>query len=198
MVGQSATSICNRALQLVGSAQQIMDLTDNTREARAVSRAYDPCRRQELRTHPWNFAIKRAQLANDSTAPAFDQQYAFSLPADCIRVLVPSDASCDWQVEGRKILTTSALPLNLRYVADVTDPTLFDPAFCEVLAARIALAIVEDLTQSNAKQQAIGLVYKNFLAEARKVDALENRPQQAPDSSWITSRTVGLAVGRNA
>lgn len=191
MAAQSVTAICNRALQLVGSAQQITNLTDNSREARALNRAYDPCRRQELRSHPWNFAIKRAQLSNDTDAPAFDQQYAFTLPSDCIRVLIPDDASCDWQVEGRKILSTSALPLNLRYIADITDPTVFDPGFCEVLAARIALAIVEDMTQSSAKQQALGVVYKNFLAEARKVDALENRPQKANDSSWITSRYCG-------
>jgi len=188
MAGQSVTGICNRALQLVGSAQRIMNITDNSREARAVNATYDYCRRQELRTHPWNFAIKRAQLSNDVAPPAFDEQYAFTLPADCLRVLVPFEASDDWQVEGRKILSTSALPLNLRYIADIEDPTVFDPSFCEALAARIAMAIVEDMTQSTAKQQQLAQVYKNFLGEARKADALENTPVAPPDSDWITSR----------
>lgn len=188
MAGQSVTGICNRALQLVGSAQQIMNLTDNSREARSVNRAYDACRRQELRTHPWNFAIKRAQLSNDSTAPAFDEEYAFTLPADCLRVLIPKSVARDWKVEGRKIVASTALPLDLRYIADITDPTVFDAAFCEVLAARIALAIVEDMTQSTAKQQQLGTVYKNFLAEARRADALESVPEVPDDSSWITSR----------
>jgi len=187
-MAQSVTGICNRALQLVGSAQQILNLTDNTREARACTRAYDPSRRAELRAHPWNFSIKRAQLAANTAAPPFGPVYEFPLPTDCLRVIVPMYAACDWNVEGRNIVATSATPLNIRYIADIEDPTLFDAQFCEVLAYRIALAIVEDMTQSNTKRQNLRSEYSAALAEARKVDATESIPERAADSEWVTSR----------
>lgn len=187
-MAQSVTGICNRALQLVGSAQQIMNLTDNTREARACTRAYEPCRRAELRSHPWNFAVKRTQLAANVAGPPFGPVYQFPLPADCVRVLVPKYAACDWNVEGRNIVATTDTPLDIRYIADITDPTVFDAAFCEVLAYRIALAIVEDMTQSNTKKSGLQQDYRAALGEARKVDALESVPEHSAESEWTTSR----------
>lgn len=187
-MAQSVTGICNRALQLVGSAQQILNLTDNTREARACSRAYDPCRRAELRSHPWNFAVKRAQLAANTSGPPFGPVYQFPLPTDCLRVLVRKYASCDWNVEGRTIVSSTSTPLNIRYIGDIEDTTQFDAAFCEVLAYRIALAIVEDLTQSNAKKAGLQQDYRNALVDARKVDALESVPERSAESEWTTAR----------
>lgn len=185
---QSVTGICNRALQLVGSAQQIMNLTDTTREARACSRAYDFARRAELRSHPWNFAIKRAQLAADTSAPAFGATYRFAWPSDCLRVIVPQDPSPDWQVEGRAIISSDSTPLDIRYIADIEDPTIFDAMFCETLAYRVALAIVQDMTQSATVQGELTNGYRNSLLEARKVDAMEAVPVAPNDTSWVTSR----------
>lgn len=187
-MAQSVTGICNRALQLVGSAQQIMNLTDNTREARACTRAYDPCRRAELRAHPWNFAIARVQLAANLAGPPFGPVYQFPLPIDCVRVLVPKNASCDWNVEGRNIVATAGTPLNIRYIADIADPTVFNAMFCETLAYRIALAIVEDMTQSNAKKAGLQQDYRSALVEARKADAMESVPERSAESEWTTSR----------
>lgn len=185
---QSVTAICNRALQLVGSAQQIMNLTDTTREARACTRAYDVCRRAELRSHPWNFSIKRAQLAADTSAPAFGATFRFPWPVDCLRVIVPRNAEFNWQVEGRAIVSDNSAPLNIRYIRDEEDATIFDAMFCETLAYRIALAIVEDLTQSATKRQILSGEYKNSLLEARRVDALESLPERPNDSTWISGR----------
>lgn len=188
MAAQSVTAICNRALQLAGSAQRIMNITDTTREGRLVSPAYDACRRAELRANPWNFAIKRAQLAADTTAPLFGPSYRFTLPTDCLRVLVPKNPSPDWNVEGRAVVSTDDSPLEIRYIRDEEDPTIFDPMFCELLAYRIAVAINLDLSDSTAKQAILQQGYKAALLEARKVDALESVPEQAADSSWVTSR----------
>lgn len=190
MAGQSVTSICNRALQICGSAQRLMNITDTTREGRIVAPAYDACRRAELRAHPWNFSIARAQLAADTSAPLFGPAYRFPLPVDCLRVLVPQDPWPDWNVEGRAIVSTDLSPLEIRYVQDVEDTTVFDAMFCETLAYRIALAIVKDLTNSSADKGQIGQEYKASLLEARKADAMESVPEQASDSSWITARTT--------
>lgn len=188
MAGQSVTAICNRALQLCGSAQRITNISDATREGRLVSPAYDPSRRAELRANPWNFAIKRAQLAADANPPLFGPSYRFPLPTDCLRVLVPKNPCPDWNVEGRAVVSTDASPLEIRYVRDEEDPTVFDAMFCELLAYRIAIAINIDLSDSTAKQQLLQQGYKAALIEARKVDALESVPEQAADGTWVTSR----------
>lgn len=202
-MAQSVTGIANRALQLVG-ATSILNLTDNSPEAREVSRAYDFCRRAELRAHRWNFAIKRAQLAPDTDAPVFEFQYQFTLPSDCLRVLIPNDATLDWKVEGKKLLTNTATSpfgagvfgasvspsaaLYLRYIADVEDTTYFDAAFCEALSVRVALAIVERLTQSNQKKAQLKDDYRAAIAEASAINAFEKLPAEAPDDDYWLAR----------
>jgi hypothetical protein len=202
-MAQSVTGIANRALQLVG-ATSVLNLTDNSPEAREVSRAYDFCRRAELRAHKWNFALARAQLAPDTAAPVFGYQYQYTLPSDCLRVILPNDATLDWKVEGKKLLTNSATSpfgagafgastspsaaLYLQYVADVEDTTYFDALFCEALACRIAIAIVERLTQSNQKKQALSNDYREAIMMARQSNAFENLPDVAADDDYWLAR----------
>ena len=208
-MAQSIVGIANRALQLLG-AGAVLNLTDNTLEAVECMRCYDSCRRAELRAHIWNFATARVSLAPDATAPAFGYQYQFSLPVDCVRIVYPNDAELDWKVEGRKILTNSLVSpfgsspyngvvvtsgvatlgaqLNLEYIQDVQDPTVFDPCFCEALAARMARAMCERLTQSNQKQQTLAEAYKEAISEARLTDAFESLPQDPPDDDFWLAR----------
>lgn len=198
-MAQSVTGIANRALQLLG-AGTILNLTDNTPEARECTRAYDYCRRAELRKHIWNFAIKRVQLAPDADAPPFEYLYQFSLPVDFVRLPLPRDATLDWKIEGRKILTNAiespagvelasgAAALSLAYVYDVQDPTVFDPLFCESVAARMAAAMCERLTQSNSKKADAQQAYKDAMDEAKHADALESLPADPPDDDWWTAR----------
>ena len=198
-MAQSVTGIANRALQLLG-AGSILNLTDNTPEARECTRAYDPCRRAELRKSVWNFAVARASLAPDAVAPLFGYTYWFTLPVDCIRVLLPADAGLDWKLEGRKILTNNVSSpygtavvsgetvLNLAYIADVQDPTVFDPLFCEVVSAAMASAMCERLTQSNQKKGDAREAYKGAMDEAKHSDALEGLPIEPPDDDWWLAR----------
>jgi hypothetical protein len=186
-MAQSTVDLCNKSLQKVGAAS-IMSLTDNSREARACAKAYDICRRDELRKHVWNFALKRAALAADTTAPAFGKAYRFPLPADCLRVLLPGGMPVDWILEGRSILSSSAGPLNLRYVADVTDCTMFDACFYTTLAISVAIDICEPLTQSNSKRQVLDTEYKDAVSAARRVDAFETLPAEAVLDAWWLAR----------
>ncbi|CAB5144881.1 Tail tubular protein Gp11 [uncultured Caudovirales phage] len=186
-MSQSVVDTCNSALQRVGAAS-ILSLSDNSPEARACALAYDSNRRDELRKHSWNFAIKRVVLAPDTTAPAFDYKYAFTLPTDCLRVLRPPTSDLDWQIEGRKILTNDSNVLYLRYLADIDDTTQWDASFYNVMAASLAVDICEKLTQSNTKKQGLNAEYKEAVADARKVDAFESGPQDAADDDWWNAR----------
>lgn len=69
------TEICNRALIRIG-ADTIVDITENSKEGRLCNILYDQIRKDLLRSHPWNFAIRRIILAPDAnTAPNTDFFY---------------------------------------------------------------------------------------------------------------------------
>lgn len=192
----SVVGICNRALQKLG-ASAISALDENSKNARECSSAYESLRDAELRSHPWGFAIKRVQLPASSTAPAFGRARMFTLPADNLRLLAQypelNDNHNDWQVESDNegspaILTNDAAPLNVRYVARMEDPTVFDAMFVEALASRIAYELCEAITQSNTKKQAAAQDYTRAISEARRINAIERVAQKPPEDEWVTVR----------
>lgn len=63
----SDVEICNSALQKLG-AEDITSLSDNTRRAQLCNRQYNKIRKKLLRSHPWNFAIKRQFLSEVTDA----------------------------------------------------------------------------------------------------------------------------------
>ena len=131
----SEVAICNLALQKLGAAR-ITSLTQDDPNARECNAAYVPTRDKLLRRYAWSFAKSRANLAAHATAPAFQYGYAFPLPTDFLRLILPADSSIDWIVErhaGRRaILSNDSGPLYIKYIALVTDPTEFDPLFEEI------------------------------------------------------------------
>ena len=182
----SEVAICNRALQKLG-AKRIISLDDvGVPNASRCKAAYAMVRDQELRKRAWNFAIKRVQLAADVAVP-LDYAGAFTLPTDCIRIL-PKNTVTDWQPEHGKILTNDKAPLSLRYIARISDTTLFDENFTEMLAAKIAYELCEEITQSNTKQANAMQDYKTAAFDAARTNAFEKYPEEPPEDSWITAR----------
>lgn len=186
-MSQSITSICNRALQRLGAAR-ILDITDDTRNGRSCNACYDAVRRSELRKNYWRFSILRVTLAPLTTAPVFGYGYAFQLPADYLRIVKPRDSFLDWQLENGKILTNDGPVLELRYVADVTDPTLMDGLFAESTSLKMAHAMCEEITQSASKMQGIIQDYKDLIKEARMVNAFETIPMEPQEDEWLIVR----------
>ncbi len=202
----SVTDVCNRALQKLG-AKRISSIDEASVSARAVRLAYEIVRRSELRKYDWNFAIKRAELAADATAPEWGRQNAFALPADFIKLtnnypesFYTSDnntltygssfaGQIDFVIEaGNKILTNSGSPLQVRYIGDITDTTKWDPIFVEVVATMMAFEICEEITQSNSKKQALAQEYAGLLAEAKRAASIEVAPCDPPPDTYLTCR----------
>lgn len=187
----STVEICNRGLQLLGAAR-ITNLNDASVSARAMNVAFDPIRLNELRRHTWNFAIKRAQLAASATAPPFGRTNKFPLPSDFLRLL-PPDAdqnwnSRDWKIENGHIVTDDSAPLNIRYVADITDANTMDSAFREALSHALAIATCEEITQSNTKAARVQDGYDEVVSDAKRINAIENAPQDPVEDTFITCR----------
>lgn len=187
----SEVEICNRALQKLG-AKRITALTEDSVNARACNAAYATLRDALLRAHPWVFAIDRAELAADSTAPDWGRANAFQLPSDFIRLLRPypedNSLDLDWQIEGQKIYSDDSDPIYIRYIKRVTDPNLMDPLFREALSTKIAFEVCEEITQSNEKKSQLREDLKTAIAEARKANAFEQVSADPPEDTWITAR----------
>ena len=154
----SVVDICNSALNLLG-ASTISSLTEDSKNARLCNQRYEPIRNRTFRSHAWNFATKRVQLAKDSTAPVVEYANQYTLPSDCLRVLKIHTGSTDsikstidYAVEGRKIKTDEGTVF-LVYIALITDPyeyvTYFNEALSAALAAYIAYAITNNATLAN-------------------------------------------------
>ena len=193
----SVIDICNLALAGLGVEDQIVSLTQDSVNARMCNLFYEHTRDAELRAHPWNFAIKRAQLA-ETTAPKFGKAAAFQLPTDYIRLLHPDPAenfnTLDWQIEtganGNKVIVTDEETLlEIRYIHRVTDPNLFDPLFQECLVAAMRIQLCEKVTGgSNTKMQTQIERYKEAVRNAKKANAFENSSQEPPEQTWLTCR----------
>lgn len=193
----SDVSVCNLALQKLGAAR-ITLMTDNSSNARSVNACYEALRDKELRTYLWNFAKKRTTLAPSSVTPDFTYTYAFPVPSDYLRLIKPARLGLDWHVEqhdgGLAILTNDGDTLEVRYIARVTNPALFDPCFVEMLACKIAWHTCEPITQSNTKKAALMEEYREHKAEARRTNAFETPKQAEPIDEWLAARQAGQLV----
>ena len=183
----SAVQICNLALAKIGE-EQITSLTDNSKAARRCNLVYEPMRDVVLRSHLWNFAIKRVALATSGDAPAYEYTTKFALPTDFLRLvdtnLLPES---EYKVEGKFILA-HASTLSIRYVSQVTDPNEFDWLFIESLAARMAAELAISLTDNRQLFVDLFNLYQGKIAEARSIDAQERSPDNITADTWLESR----------
>lgn len=191
----SKVAIANRALQLIG-AKRIESFSENSPNARSISTAYDAVRDAELRRHHWNFSIRRAQIAQDPVQSVWGGWNRFALPNDFL-LLIRDDESgvaVDWKIEngganaGNFILTADGPPLNIRYVASIDDPNVYDSAFREALSAALALAIVQEITQSASKRDNCEQAYTYAIEEAKRIGSIEGAAQEFPEDDWILAQ----------
>ena len=182
-VTNSETSIANLALAEI-SSHAITALSDETEEANWCRRFYPQCRDEMLRAHPWNFAMKRANLSRLADAPVNEWSYAYGLPSDYIAIYQLNEFQC-WgnygtgirrlfQIENGALLTDSEAA-TVRYVFQQTDATKFDPLFITALSLLLASKICKPITGNDGT--ALTQRYEGIaLPRAMKYDAREDKP----------------------
>ena len=185
----SVTSICNMALARIG-AKRINDYeADTSLEAIQCQTHYEPLRDALLRGHSWRFASARATLSADPTAPVFEWDYKYALPADCLRVEGLYDATSTYAVEGGWLLTNDD-SADLWYIRRVTDPGQFDPLFAEVLVLQLALRLVMPLSQDKVVRRELQEELAALVARVRTVDRHETSlGYNTALTTWIDART---------
>lgn len=185
----SKVSIANGALQKMG-ASRISSLTQDHPNARSMNAAYDGVRDALLRRYDWTFAIKRASIAKDSTGPVWGDWNRYSKPNDFIRLLRDDESgeAVDWKIEGLYILSADASPLEIRYLAQIDDPTFYDPIFVDAFSMKLAAETCEEITQSTSKKKGIEEDFDATIAEAKRIGAIEKAAQEFPEDDWLIAR----------
>lgn len=159
--------------------------TDTTKEAVVCNIFYDTVRQSLLRSHPWNFAIKRSTLAQLSTSPGFEYTYQYTLPSDCLRALRLYDSTSEFKIEGRYLLSNEDV-VKLIYIRDVEDTSLFDPCFTEMFSLALAGSIAFTLTGTSRLSAMATERYTQLKREAKQWDGQEGTPPQWSDGNWVS------------
>ena len=187
------TDIANMALSRMGHNRLMTSFDDDaTTEGNLVRLHYPRLRDSILRSHPWNFAIKRAVLAPEGSAPAYEYTYKSPLPNDCLKVLrtrVESEnIEDDYRIEGRYVLSNSNAT-SIEYVSRVTDPAQFDTMFVDMLAWALAAECAMPLINDARVAQNAASMFQSLQRDARYVDAQEGKPRPIIDAyDWIIAR----------
>lgn len=181
----SFVELANSALTKIGE-QAILSFDDDSNAARVMKLRFEPVKKIVLRMHPWNCAIKRANLAPVVGAPVFEYSYAFNIPSDCLRILhVHLDEL--YRIEQRQILANTNV-LYIKYIMNVTEATQIDELLGEAIAAYLAWDTAFKITNKDDYRDRLWRDYELLLRKAKSVDAQEERDYEVQADEFLNSR----------
>jgi len=194
----SEVQICNLALLKVGNLS-ITALTDATKEGRSCNVLYPLMRSEIMASHPWNFAMARADIsAALVTAPVFGWDYAYTIPGDCLRVVELYGSDAEWVVEGAELLTNESEEIYIRYIKLITDTARYSPSFVSCFATRLAAELAGKLCDDkNLRASLLQELYKVELPNAYNLNTMEgNRPRSTDEQPLDTGNFTFQTEGR--
>jgi len=188
----SKTDICNKSLTLVG-ANPLVNLTDDTRQARTVNRVYESALRSILSECCWAFATKRALLGTLSATLAWyytrdSESYVYQRPNDCIRIFGTNDDDAIWRLEGEYIISDTS-GLGIKYVYYLDSPTKYASSFIEAFSDKLSSDIAFTIVNSTTKATAMLEKYEKVsLPKALAENAQLGKQQYLKDDEWELSK----------
>lgn len=201
----SPTAICNLSLSLLNQ-DVVSDIStppvgDSTA---ALCKIWFPeQRRATLRSHVWNFAIKRVQIAQSADDPPFGFSTAFDLPPDYIRFLTRHNQlgepipglfieGVDYQIEDGRFITqggvTTGNILNMRYIFDQTDILKWDALAVDLLVVNLALKMAPKFKSAPRAINNLKDSLREIKAEAKAIDGQERPPRKIQRSKFLLAR----------
>ncbi len=201
----SEVAICNLALDYLKQKGIIELDPPGTQVEQLCARWYQQKRRATLRSHMWNFAMKRTTILPDSGAtPLFGFTHAYNLPSDFIRYAgrfddignLSNPDPTDYEIENGQILFdgTDNAAINIRYVFDQNVIAKFDPLFIEIFALDLAIVMAPKFSGTEARVITLIKVRSEVMGEARAIDGQERPPRRRQRSNWIRRRNAGFST----
>lgn len=180
----SITEIANRALVLCDHQEPITDIEDNTDAARKIRAVHNITRRNLLTYHRWNFATAWShnlpRLTNLPERTGLNIPY--QKPPESLIILrcTSTDGPVQYHIEG-DVIWTRPESLNVKYIRDVDDGSLYPPYFDSAYASAIAIDIVWSISgnENNAKR-VIDVARQNII-DSVKIDHMSDTPDYMTD-----------------
>lgn len=187
----SVVSICNQALTILG-ADRIIDIGEDSENARKCNAVFELLRDEVLSVHPWNFSLKRVSLVQITTAPSFEFSFAYQLPSNCLRVVKTSlgigNFQPEYSIEDGLLLTNSGSVL-IKYISQVTDTTKFSPSFASALAERIAAELAYAINSNEEQRESFLKTYILKQSFAQGINGQEGSGEVSTTDTLTSSRS---------
>lgn len=181
----SPVAICNLALDLLNEKSiTVIDppSTDNTTE-QLCARWYDITRRKLLEAANWNFAQNSEAVPRSGTPSISRYADSYKLPNNYLKLTAIKDwdyplQRWDYRIEGRNLLINNGgtSSIDLYFIQDIENVTIFPSYFSELLAGLLALNMARKLT---AKPSVLNFL-SEYITEARRVALGANGQVQPP------------------
>ena len=186
----SKTALINKALTLVGAAP-ITNITDDTNNARVVSRVYDMTRQSLLTECCWNFACTRCTLSlSAATMPweYIDENYVYVKPSHILRIFDVSDTNAVWREEGDYIVSDTQ-GLGIKGTYDLDDPAKYSAAFVEALIDKLCADICYMILNSASKAEGFIKKFEDLSLPKALAENAQTGTQQVPkDDEWLGAK----------
>lgn len=190
----STNDVINVALRRVGATRIVAG--DDSASANISNDLFSEALDDLLRQHAWNFATKRAKLAQLSETPTFEFDHAYTMPANWIRTVSihPNSVGAgtmlyrEEHLDNKRVIVTSADEVYLRYIARIVDPNLWPPDFRNALSMTLARDFAISLGNSNTMHVNFDKLSRSAIARARSSDAMGSSPERQPRGSWVNRR----------
>lgn len=92
---------------------------------------------------------------------------------------------------------TNSNAINLKYLKDEDDPTIWDQLFGEALAFYLAWDLSYKITQKEGVRAELWGGYLQTLRDAKSVDAQEERDFELEANLFVESRVSAVTPGRS-
>lgn len=182
MAVTSDISICNAALQMVG-ADGITSLTlDETRENRICNSLYFTVKQDVLQSANWRFSVRQEQLNRLISVPLFGFKYAYSLPADFLRLIGKDNPNTKHQIFENKLYTDlESVNANIQY--DV-NAQYFPAYFTRLLELEMATVLSISLLEDESKADIFAKFARTQKIKATNIDSRNNTASYLSESKY--------------
>lgn len=201
-MASSPVEVCNIALRRLGT-NPIVSFTEGSKQSTLCASLYQPTVDRLLREHEWNFAQFRVALNLLATAPVFGFEHQYSLPTNplCLKVNETDPDDAEYDLENTfdvgtgamvKVLVTDEPTLRIRYTGRVTDVSLWDASFLDVVAADLESQMARSLTEDAGLEKLKLEKAAQNLQHGRSVDSKEGSTKQADINILTDVRRQGF------
>ncbi len=192
-------AIYQGALRLLGTSQ-LASLSEDRPERHKLDAAWEPCVDFLLEQALWNFAIRVVELSPDEDVEAlFSYDYAFSKPDDWVRtgsisgtgVYSLDEPFNDFEDQGGYWFASADI-LYVKYVSNDEaygwNVGAWRQNFAKTVEAYLAFECGLPISADRGNRNDLYSLYKERLARAKNLDAVDERVQRRPKGSLVRAR----------